>query len=174
VTTENNQQQPRQYGQAEWPTQPQYAPTTYGFPPQQQPPRRVKGKSRKRWILPVVCLVGGIILGSAGAASSRPSVSEAAPAPTPTVTATATVTAEPIIKEVTPQACIDALDIAAEAIGLFSTYPGMASEAVQAAGTFDTEGLNTVTEKLQTFNGKLDKLTPKIGPPTRECRALAK
>jgi hypothetical protein len=78
-----------------------------------------------------------------------------------------------VVKEVTPPACIEALDVATEAIELFGTYPEMAADAVKAAGSFDTPGLNAVTKRIETFNSDLGKLTPKIAAPVAICRGSA-
>lgn len=130
--------------------------------------------------------VAGLLIfgiGSAAGASGS-GKADATPAPAPTVTVTAepspqvTVTAAPeiktVVKEVTPQVCLDALDQAAEAIGTLSEIPQVASDGLVAAYTHDQAGIDAMTEKVKGLNGKITDATPAIAKSSQACRAAAK
>lgn len=132
----------------------------------QPAPEQPKRRRKPNWFLPAGLAVAGLVLGFGAGVGAKPEP----------VTIEKVVEKEvevEVIKEVTPASCIEALDVVTEAIELFTTYPAMASEAVRAAGTFDTPGLNAVTKKIETFNSDLDEITPRIGTPVSECRAAA-
>ncbi|WP_104138750.1 hypothetical protein [Arthrobacter sp. ZGTC131] len=155
------------------------APTTYQPTPYQQPaysqvglplpPQAAEPEKRKRkpkWFLPAGLAVAGLVLGFGAGVGAKPE-------PEIVVQEKIVEKEVEVVKEVTPPSCIEALDVTQEAIELFSTYPEMAHDAVQAAGTFDTAGLQAVTRKIETFNSDLDKLTPKVGAPVAACRLAA-
>ncbi|MFT4471416.1 hypothetical protein ACMX2H_16050 [Arthrobacter sulfonylureivorans] len=122
-------------------------------------------------MLPVGAGLFGIILGSATAGGPPEQVEVKVPGPTVTVEAepvTKTVT-----KEVTPDACIDALDYAIEAIGLMQPLPEMIYESGMAGLEQDVPAIEDINNRLTTFSSDLEKLTPKVGEASQACRASA-
>ncbi|MFC9335849.1 hypothetical protein [Arthrobacter sp. NPDC057009] len=147
------------------PTQSAYG--QMGMPPVLQPAPE-PGKPKRKWLLPVGLAVAGLVLGFGAGMGAKPE---------PEIVVQEKIVEKEVevevVKEVTPPSCIEALDVTQEAIELFSTYPEMANDAVQAAGTFDTAGLQAATRKIETFNSDLGKLTPKVGAPVAACRLAA-
>lgn len=109
-------------------------------------------------------LVAGVIIGSAGAASST----TVAEPQVKTVTQTRTVTDR---VEVTPQSCLDAID-AAEAISvqtrdyveLTTDLPQMIVSAAKAGMSMDAAALEAVTTDMNDFSSDTKSITAKIGP----------
>lgn len=111
-----------------------------------------------------------LALGLAGCADTQ-AQAEPKPAPTVTVTADPVVEEVEVIKEVTPQSCIDALDLASEAVGVFAEIQGTVSPALEAAVTWDSAALEALTSKIQRHNEEIDAITPDLGIVVNECRA---
>lgn len=111
-----------------------------------------------------------LALGLAGCADTQP---QAQPEPAPTVT----VTAEPVIKEVevtkevTPQSCINALDLAGEAVLVFAEIQGLVSPALEAAFAHDAAAMEALTSQIITHNEEINAITPDLGIVVNECRA---
>lgn len=143
----------------------------------------------------VAALVGGIVIGSAGSASSD------VPAAEPqvkTVTKTRTVTDR---VEVTPQVCLTALDLGAtiggkagDFGGLFvqmldvnAKWPGLMKRTLQAGMTMDAPAVQDITDEVKGMNsdmtginGDLSDLNGELTPLVRRfknararCEALS-
>lgn len=108
-------------------------------------------------------------LGLAGCTASA----EAEAKPTPTVT----VTSEPVVKEVevtkevTPQSCHEALDIAAEAMTIMSEVQGLMSPALEAAATWDSVTLDNLSAEIKGHNDELNTLAPSLSVAVTACRS---
>lgn len=90
-------------------------------------------------------------------------------------TVTKEVEVEKIVEvEVTPEACIEALDLAGESLTILSDLPGMISEAAIAGTTFDTAAIEDIAGRVGTIEGQINTLTPQVGAASSECRASAK
>jgi hypothetical protein len=171
--TENQQQHQQTYQPHQWPTPQQHAGSTFGGAPgmfRQQAPKPPKKK--RTWILPVACLVGGIIMGGASATSAKSEPAAAEPKPAPTVTKT--VTPEPVIKEVTkvqtPAACLEALDLSEKGFSLASEAMGYMTDAMNAASQFDVAGIESATAELKVVNPKISDLTAPMRAAASSCR----
>jgi hypothetical protein len=116
----------------------------------------------------VTILLVGIGIGSAGHTPAP------AATPTPAPTVTVTPAAEVVTKEVTPPDCITALDLAADAIGMLSESPKLASEGITAAFNRDAPAIEAVTVKVQDLNTRINNAAPALGTATQSCRASAK
>lgn len=117
-------------------------------------------KKKRRWILPVSMLAGGLILGGVIGGSQVP---------------------EPIVQtkietkkvEVTPEECITALDLAADLVKGLSEGPGIMAKALTPAYERDAEGIAVVTRELETAKADLDKLKAPLSAAVSVCRASA-
>jgi hypothetical protein len=105
------------------------------------------------------------------------------PAPTVTVIRTPAPEIKTVTKEVTPQACLDALDSARKAFSLVSDftdvvseYPPLVGQAAQAGMTSDVAGLNRIVRKMRSINSRMDDINAQMDPssfagPAAECEA---
>lgn len=118
-----------------------------------------------------------LALGLAGC-SSAPAGAEPKLTPTADIDAnpapTVTVTAEPVVTEVTPQSCLDALDIAAEAMVIMSEVQGLFSPALEAAAAWDAPALDEVSGQIAGLNTDLTTKTPALSQAVTACRGAAK
>jgi hypothetical protein len=142
--------------------------STY-LPPAPLPPKleRPKPWYRQKLVFPVALLIGGMILGAAGAASAKPKPVEViknVPGPERVVT-----------KEVprTPAACLEALDLSEQGFGLAAEAMGYMSDAMIAASTFDVAAIQKANADLDAVNPKLKELTMPMKAEAAECRAGA-
>lgn len=110
-----------------------------------------------------------LALGLAGCADT-PAQAEPQPAPTVTVTAEPVIKEVEVIKEVTPPSCIEALDLASEAVGVFAEIQSTVSPALTAAVTWDSAALEALTSKIQRHNEEIEVITPELGIVVNECR----
>lgn len=118
----------------------------------------------KKFVLPVSCLVAGLVFGSATAAASKPE---------PVVQ-----TVEKVVEkrvevpvEKTPKACITALDLAGDAMGTLSKVGNLGSRGIQAAYARNGSDLDQVNEDLKTLRTELNGQTPALGVAVSACRA---
>lgn len=111
-----------------------------------------------------------LALGLAGCADTQ-AQAESKPAPTVTVTAEPVVKEVEVIEEVTPQACIDALDLMADAVEVFIEITETVSPALEAAATWDNAALEALTSKMQRHNEEIEAITPDLGIVVNECRS---
>lgn len=122
-------------------------------------------KKQAWWKKPIVILpVATLILGLGLGMSNRPDP----------VTNTVTVEkpVEKIVeKEVTPQACLTALDKAGEVIDISGEVVRVMSEGFSAVSTMDVAGVAAVGPKVQEQTAKLKALTPSYVAAKTECRA---
>jgi hypothetical protein len=101
---------------------------------------------------------------------------------TPATTVTATVTPAPVIKyeyiekvkEVTPQACRDAMDLMAQYLIVVSETGRIYGDGTRAAYAHDTAGLEAVSARLTTLKTKLDAVKYPMEISAAECRAKGK
>lgn len=70
-----------------------------------------------------------------------------------------------------PVSCLSALDYAEEVAGISAEFAGitsksfgLAAQAIQAAGTFDTAGLRAVTRQMRGTNEEINALTARLNP----------
>ena len=108
------------------------------------------------------------LTGCAGAAQAEPE-----PAPTVTVTAKPEIKEVEVIKEVTPQSCIDALDLATDAVEVFIKLQEVVPPALEAAVKWDSATLGSLTEDIKVYNQEIADLTPPMGVAAGACRASA-
>lgn len=153
------------------------------------PEGKVK-KGHRRWIIPtsvgMVALFMGVGIGGSGS-SEEATAAEPEPAPTVTETAepepapTVTETAEPEVetiteeveveKEVTPQACLDALDTADQIIAWASEGFGYAADGMMAAIEYDAAGLDIATENLNGITANVEAETTGFIADSADCRS---
>ena len=128
----------------------------------------------------VLLLLVGIGIG-AGGGSDTDTTGDGARVETVTVTEEAEAVAR------TPEACLEALDLAGEALGnsagfseIMSEYAGVTAEAFEHAAVFDTQALNRDTRKIRALNERMTRLTEEtsaladpLGAASAECRAGA-
>lgn len=125
-----------------------------------------------------VLITAAILFGVA--ACSVPA--EATPAETVTVTATATVTPEPVIKreyvetvkEVTPQVCIETVDLMAQYLGLVAETGPLYGDGTKAAYDHDSAALGVVSSKLEILHYALDGVSKPLKTASEACRAKGK
>lgn len=147
--------------------------------------RRARRAARKHPI-PLfgrVATIVGILIVVVGIIAACGTETSATASPEPeTVTVTETVT-ETV--EVTSQSCLDALDYAESAFAIAADFAGLtgdlsftAGEAVLAAGMWDWEYLEELTEDVVAINGGIGDLTAQLAPvadgyksAAAECRS---
>jgi len=138
-------------------------PTTehgnWGTPPQ---------KPRRWYTKPVVILpVAAFILGSGLGVMNKPDpVRVEVPGPE-------RIVEKPVEKrvEVTPTACLTALDLSDEAFGYAAEAMGFMSDAMTAAGNIDLAGVKAANEGLNKTTPKMTKLKDPLQEAKAECRA---
>ena len=86
--------------------------------------------------------------------------------PAPTVTATQTTTS-------TPQACLDALDMADTAIDKAGDVIGEVPKAIDAVIEDDVEAMNDIAGRIEQTNDWLDENTDHYADLKAECRGGA-
>jgi hypothetical protein len=144
-------------------------PTFPGHAPFQQAPAP-KLKSKWRFALPVGLLVGGIIIGSAAAGSAEPKTVEV----TKEVPGPERIVEKKVEVRVVPAACTEYITLSEKAFDYSAEAMGYMSDALQAAGRFDTAAISTASEKLKVLNPKMSALTTPVNTAKGECRASAK
>jgi hypothetical protein len=120
----------------------------------------------------------GVAAGAGGGDQAADGAAVAKPKPAPTVTATVTET-ETVTTEVTPQACLDALDLGETAIAGAAEVMAITGEAftdvvpaaIEAAALWDTEALDATTAQMGALNDRLDGVN--IGDPDAYNAAAA-
>lgn len=133
-------------------------------------PTAPKRKGLRIRHIAAIAAAAGIVLGSAITASTlKPetvTVTKEVPGPERVVTKTETVE-----KEVTPNACLTALDMSEQAIGYASDALGYSQDAVLAASKLDADGINAQKDKMDALMPKLKALTEPLQSAKAECRA---
>lgn len=131
-----------------------------------------KPKTRKRWIKPTAIGAGAFIFGALIGAAGEPTPE------TVTVTKEVEVPVEKIVTEevevevpVTPEACLEALDLNEQGFDLASEAMGYMGEALDAAANFDIAGLEAATAELEVVNPKMTALADPMNAAKAECRA---
>lgn len=149
-------------------------------------------KGHRRWIIPtsvgMVALFMGVGIGGSGS-SEEATAAEPEPAPTVTETAepepapTVTETAEPEVetiteeieveveKEVTPQACLDALDAGDHSIDLLIQGLDISAEAMHAASVMDVAAIDQATADLEAITPDMEDAGFDWGMYSEACRS---
>ena len=126
-------------------------------------------------------LMGGLVVAAilmGVAACSAP----AEATPVPTVTSTVTVTPAPVtkreyvetVKEVTPQVCIDTLNLMAQYLGLVSETGPLYGEGTVAAYARSAQAMEVVSGKLESIRIRLEGVSTPLKAAAEACRAKAK
>lgn len=90
------------------------------------------------------------------------------------VTKTKTVTEQvEVVKEVTPEGCITALDLLSEAMTIASEQADLAGSSIMAAATGDVATMESNTAQVEELNRQIDELAVPLGPAVAECRGAA-
>jgi PBP1b-binding outer membrane lipoprotein LpoB len=126
--------------------------------------------SRKLVVLLVALAV--FLLAGCSAISHLAARSAPTPAPAPTVTVTETPAAE--VVEVTPQACLDALDYADEGFALAGRVIGYMQPAIQAVLDMNIGKVRQITGKLTKATKRINKIGPRYAAANAECRDKAR
>lgn len=121
----------------------------------------------KRTAVIAMSIIGLTLAGCAGPEA------EAKPTPTVTVTAEPEIKEVEVIKEVTPQSCIDALDLMTDMVTVFIGIQETVPPALEAAVKWDNAAIETLTSKIHRHNDELDALTAPMGVAAGGCRAAA-
>jgi hypothetical protein len=159
IMTENNTE-PQQAPAPSYPAAgiPLYqAPTEFHMPSQ---PAQVepKGKGRKRFILPAALLLGGLLVGGGIGYANRPA---------PVVE----VQTKTETKAVTPAACIDAFTQADSLLLNDADMVSYLSDALKAAGSFDTAGIQAANRNMAPVSARQKDLLPKYTSAKESCEA---
>lgn len=132
-------------------------------------PEPKKSNAKLVWsFVTFVAFVAGIWI---GVASSGSEAEPAAVQPVPTVTATVT---ETDVQEVTPQVCLDALDIADEGFIVASEAMFAAQGTVEALLGSDLAGMEQSNAELTEAAEKLGPLADQYNEAKGNCRTAAK
>lgn len=132
-------------------------------------PEPKKSNAKLVWaFLTFVAFVAGIWI---GVASSGNEAEPAAVQPVPTVTATVNKTTA---MEVTPQVCLDALDIADEGFTVASEAMFAAQGTVEALLESDLAGMEQSNAELSAAAAKLGPLADRYNDAKGDCRTAAK
>lgn len=143
-------------------------PTPAGHKPSPEP------KNRRSWLRPAGLALAAAVIGY-GAAGGTP----AAPEPeviTETKVVTETKEVEVPVEvpvEVTPAACIDALDLAAEGFLVAASYVPLIEQAARAGVNQDAAAINAVIGAMKASNADLQDLQPLVTDASAKCRASA-
>lgn len=139
--------------------QPEYRGSMPPAPP--TPPRRAK--LRDVWVVGLIALIVGGVVGSAVA---KPEPTPAPPAEVRTVTQTVEV-------EVTPDSCLDALDSVEKILGYAAGGFTAASHGFAAAGRFDIQGILAANADMRASVQKVSGESPTWKRTRNACRASA-
>jgi hypothetical protein len=141
------------------------------------PPRAGGGWRRhSRWLFPLVALLVGLGIGSAGKSAPDDAATASAPAAT-TVTSTATVsgpattvTAPAQTVNAAPKACADALAKAQQVMDYDNQGFAIAGEAMSAAGSFDAAAIEEQTGKLRALTPLKQAAADAYEAAAQKCR----
>lgn len=75
--------------------------------------------------------------------------------------------------EITPPACIEALDLAAEGFGYTADFADVTSKAFTAIGNFDVAAFDPLLVEMNDLTEKVSGLAPRLAPLSSACRAAA-
>jgi hypothetical protein len=123
---------------------------------------------RRKWVPYAALGASMLFIGVAIGASGQPDpveVVKTVPGPTKTVTKEV---------EVTPAACLKALDLSEQGFTLSAEAMGYMSDALTAASQFDTAAIQQANSDLTELNPKIKALTAPMKSAATECRAAAK
>jgi hypothetical protein len=107
----------------------------------------------------VIAAVAGLLVG-AGIGASAKEVAPATPAETVTLT-----------EEVTPPACLEALDLADQGFTYAGEAMGAASDGFEAGSRFDIAGIEAATERISQAGDKIEAITADYQAAKAACRA---
>lgn len=78
-----------------------------------------------------------------------------------------------VVKEVTPQACLDALDHAGSGLSIASDLIGQIHPAAMAGLNQDVAAIEQITSEMAVSNAEMEELNPLAAAAATECRAAA-
>lgn len=73
--------------------------------------------------------------------------------------------------EVTPQACLEALDLAGEGFDIGADASDAASDAFTAISNFDVAGIEAATARIEEATDLMNALSSPLGEASQACRA---
>lgn len=124
---------------------------------------------QKKWFPMAAVGTGALLLGVIVGAGGQPEPVEVVrevPGPERVVTKT-------VEKEVTPKACLEALDLSQQGFTYSSEAMGYMSTALTAAGNFDVATLEQTKLDLEKLTPKMGALTMPMQKANSDCRAGA-
>lgn len=132
-------------------------------------------KKRPSWAIPAVAAVLAGVIGY-GAAGGAPAAAEPEVI---TETKEVEVIKEvevpvEVVKEVTPQVCLDALVAVSEVLDIASEFPMKVEPAARAGLSRDVAAIEQITAEMEDANGRLEALTPTATAAIVGCQAGAK
>lgn len=131
-------------------------------------------KTRKRWIKPTAIGAGAFLIGALIGAAGQPepeTVTKEVEVPVEKIV-TETITEEVEVEvPVTPEACLEALDLSEQGFDLASQAMGYMSQAMTAASEFDIAGIEAATVELEVLNPQITALADPMNAAKAECRA---
>ncbi len=124
--------------------------------------------TKKPWFPFLVTGVLAMVIGTAIGASGQPKpVITEVPGPERVVTKT-------VEKEVTPAACLKALDLSEQGFSYAAEAMGYMSDALTAAGNLNVPAMQKANADLAVVSPKMKQLTTPMKTASTECRAAAK
>ena len=146
----------------------------------QQPPTGSSGTPPKSgWSKKKTLLAGagvllfGIIIGSCGASGGTETTSTPAPTETETVEVPGPerVVEKEVEVPVTPDSCLEALDLAEQGFDLASQTISIMNDALQAAANLNVAGIESATAQLEVLQPELESIVGPMNEAKAECRA---
>lgn len=129
-------------------------------------------KKRPSWLLPAVVavLAGSIGYGAAGGAAAAPEANVVTETKEVEVIKEVEVPVETIV-EVTPAACLEALDLAADGFDIAADMIGLIEPAARAGLEVNVDAISEITSSMAASNAQLEELTPRASAASTQCRA---
>lgn len=155
-----------------------FQPNPVPAAPQTGPTIEPAPKKRPSWLVPVVVAVVAASIGY-GAAGGAPAAAEPeviTETKEVEVVKEVEVPVEKIVEvevEVTPAACLEALDLAGEGLGIAAAMVGHIQPAAMAGLNRDVPAIEAITADMAASNVQLEELTPKASAASAECRSAA-
>jgi len=144
-----------------------------GHPTSIRSPSQRKGQVMNKKVTTIVIAGAFLVGGGFGSASSQATpVKTAAPVTvTKTVQGPERVVTKTVTKTVTPQSCLDALDMADKGFGYGAAAISAASDGFKAVSTLDVPGMTAATTRMTTAGDSLGALAPDYNAAKAACRA---
>jgi hypothetical protein len=128
---------------------------------------------RRRWLLPTLTGIGGLILGAVLAASGSSANPDDTAAPTATTTVTAPAAAavtKTVDKAVVPEECKQALAHADDVMEIDNEAFDVAATAMKAAGTLDYETVNEQAAKIRALTPQKNRAAVAYAAAKEKCQ----